>query len=351
MSWFNSPFKAQSIDLNPLMDSRPLVSVVTPFYNTKAYLAECIESVLRQTYENWEYVLVDNFSTDGSRAVADAYVSRFPGKIRLLQPASFLPQVQNYNFALAQISSESKYCKVVQADDWLFPDCIQSMVEVGEQHPTVGIVSAYELEGEDVRLGGLPYPSPESLGREIGRLYFLRRRYLFGSPTSLLMRSDLVRSRQPFYEERYSPFEDGHVCFELLKSCNFGFVHQVLTYTRRQPGSTISPLQTSELDLLIHFVMLVTHGRHYLNEKEYAACFALAQRRYFERIARFACGLRKRDPYFWEFHRKGLASVNYDLSWKTLIRWIPRALIEKTWDWLWAAWDRLRNNPAKDLGV
>jgi hypothetical protein len=45
---------------------------------------------------------------------------------------SFLSQVQNYNFALSRISPDSKYCKMVQADDWLFPDCVRSMVEVAE---------------------------------------------------------------------------------------------------------------------------------------------------------------------------------------------------------------------------
>ena len=131
-------------------DSNPLVSVVTPFYNTREYLPECIESVLRQTYGNWQYTLVDNCSTDGSSEIAAGYASRFPEKIRVIRTPSFLSQVQNYNFALSSISPSAKYCKMVQADDWIFPVCIQSMVDVAEAHPTVGIVSAYELEGTDV---------------------------------------------------------------------------------------------------------------------------------------------------------------------------------------------------------
>jgi len=99
------------------MKSSPFVSVVTPFYNTREYLTECIESVLRQTWVNWEYVLVDNCSTDGSSAIAESYASRFPGKIRVIRTSSFLSQVQNYNFALSCISRQSKYCKMVQADD------------------------------------------------------------------------------------------------------------------------------------------------------------------------------------------------------------------------------------------
>src|SRR3981081_2095829 len=54
----------------------PLVSVITPIYNGAEYVAEFIESVLRQTYRNWEYILVDNCSTDGSNVIVERYVSR-----------------------------------------------------------------------------------------------------------------------------------------------------------------------------------------------------------------------------------------------------------------------------------
>ncbi len=323
------------------MDSKaPLVSVVTPFHNTQKYLAECIESVLRQTYQNWEYVLVNNCSTDGSSAVVAEYASRFPEKIRFIRTESFLSQVRNYNFALARISPDSKYTKMVQADDWLFPDCLRSMVEVGEAHPKVGLIAAYELEGEEVRLGGLPYPSTELPGRDVCRFYFLQHRYLFGTPTSVMMRSDLVRSRDGFYDERYAPFEDGHICFDLLKTCNFGFVHQVLTYTRRQQSSIISPLyQSGQLELLIQLVMLAAHGRDFLSQEECDRCLPEAERRYFSRMANSVGIRRKPDPYMWEFHKKSLATVNYHLDRSTLSKWLPRAIIDKCWNRFWAILD------------
>ncbi|HID65334.1 MAG TPA: glycosyltransferase family 2 protein, partial [Anaerolineae bacterium] len=111
--------------------SQPLVSVVTPVYNAEPYLAECIESVLAQTYENWEYIIVNNCSTDHSLEIARHYAQQ-DARIHIHNNDEFLKQFQNWNHAMRQISPESKYCKVVHADDWLFPECLARMVEVAE---------------------------------------------------------------------------------------------------------------------------------------------------------------------------------------------------------------------------
>ena len=144
------------------MGSTPLVSVVTPVLqhagvprrvHRKRSASDLSELGIRSRGQ-----LQHRWVERNRRSITR---SRFPGKIRLIRTQSFLSQVQNYNFALSCISPSSKYCKMVQADDWLFPDCVKSMVELAEAHPTVGIVAAYELEGDEVRLDGLPYPSPE----------------------------------------------------------------------------------------------------------------------------------------------------------------------------------------------
>ncbi|HXU61048.1 MAG TPA: glycosyltransferase family A protein, partial [Polyangia bacterium] len=91
--------------------AEPLVSVVTPFYNTAEYLDECIQSVLAQTHRNFEYILVDNHSTDGSREIAERWVTR-DARVRLEVNPAFVSQVQNYNGALRHISPISKYTKI-----------------------------------------------------------------------------------------------------------------------------------------------------------------------------------------------------------------------------------------------
>jgi len=321
----------------------PLVSYVTPFYNTEQYLEECIQSVLKQGYENWEYILLNNCSTDRSAEIAEHYANKYPKNIRLEHNSVFLSQVQNYNRVFQFLSPESKYCKFVQADDWLFLGCVHSMVALAESQPRTGIVAAYRLEGEKVGLDGLPPETRELSGRDACRLYLLNGIYLFGSPTSLLLRSDAVRERNPFYDERYKPFEDTSVCFEILKTWNFGFVHQVLTFSRRDNESILSHLRLFSFHFFVRLSAIVIYGRNFLNEKEYQRGLRTAEREYFNFLARRKCSIRGYSPGFWEFHRDRLATIGYSLNSKHLWRRIPRVLIDKGWDAFWGRWDKFTN--------
>ena len=193
----------------------PLVSIVTPFYNTDEYLTECIESVLAQTYQNWEYILVNNCSTDRSAEIAKRYSVK-DQRIRLIHNKIFLTQVQNYNHALRQISSESKYCKIVQADDWIFPECISLMVKAANSNSSIGIVSAYRLYGRRISNVGLPYECKIISGKDLCRMQLIDDCHIVGSPTSVLFRSEIIKSRDNFYiEDRY--FEDIEACYHVLQ--------------------------------------------------------------------------------------------------------------------------------------
>jgi hypothetical protein len=137
------------------------------------------------------------------------------------------------------------------------------------------------------------------------------------------LRSELIRSRDPFYDERLAPFEDGHACFDLLKTWDFGFVHQVLTYSRRDNESILSRVRPFNLELLIRLSMLVAHGRDFLEPQEFDHCLRDAERNYFLYLAKYACARYRKSPEFWEYHRNGLAAINYSFDWRLLGKWIP----------------------------
>jgi glycosyltransferase involved in cell wall biosynthesis len=286
--------------------SEPLVSVVTPVYNGAEFIHECIESVLGQTYENWEYLIVDNCSTDDTLEIARSYEARDP-RIRVVTPGVFVDQIESGNRSLREISPKSNYTKVLHADDWLFPECLERMVELAERNPTVGVVSAYRLEETEVTLTGLPPAISVLPGRDICRSTLLGPPYVFGSPTSILVRSDLVRARDPFYDrtfcvtEDHALSEDQEVCCAILGESDFGFVHQVLTFTRRPDGSPFSAFV--QLDAFLpELTNLVTrYGPVYLTKAEY-------QRRLSALLARYSFLLLVRlprfvNPNFRAYHR------------------------------------------------
>jgi glycosyltransferase involved in cell wall biosynthesis len=290
--------------------SQPLVSIVTPVYNGAEYLAECVESILAQTYQNWDYTIVDNCSTDGSADIARRYAAK-DKRIRIVENQQFVRAIANHNIALRQISPASKYCKVVFGDDWIFPECLERMVAVAEEHPSVAIVGAYGLEGERVMWGGLPYPSALVPGRVLCRRLFLEGLYVFGTASSLLYRSDFVRARDPFYNES-NLHADVEACLVLLKTADFAFVHQVLTFTRLRPDSLRS--LSSDLHTYIAGELhdLVTHGSDFLTPAEFSICLNEKLSAYYDILAGGV--LRRREKRFWDYHKHALAEAGIAFS-------------------------------------
>jgi glycosyltransferase involved in cell wall biosynthesis len=307
--------------------SEPFISVVTPFHNTGKYIEECIQSVLRQSYRNFEYILVDNASSDGSRDIAERY-ARTDSRIRIVPTPSLLSQVQNYNFAVGLISPESRYLKIAQADDWLFPTCVAELVALAEQHPSVAVASSYELAGKEMRCLGLDPKVNVISGREACRLHMLEGIFLFGSPTTVLYRADLVRAQRPFYRE-HRLHEDTETVYELLRHGDFGFVHQVLSYTRMQSGSiSDSTRGFHDLDRLI---LVKTYGPSVLSPEELDEALRLCSQRYYRSLARrWVRGLFVRQSRgFWEYQHAGLESIGEKVRWDMVAQELVGATAER----------------------
>lgn len=314
------------------MTSAALVSVVTPVYNGAEYLAECIESVLAQTWPHWRYTIVDNCSTDGSGGLAAGYAAR-DDRIRVVTNEEFLGQVDNLNRAMSLIDDESRYTKMVLADDWIFPRCLEQMVATAEAHPSVGIVGAYRLDDRRVNLDGLPWPSPVVRGREIGRLSLLENLFVAGSPNSLLYRSDLVRERQPFFPEG-TWHEDTEVFYEILQEHDFGFVHEVLTFTRRENESLTSRLKLFDPEhRLDKLVATMKYGPTFLDRGEFDFCRRRDEAAWYGFLGR-RCLYRTAEG-FWDHQRAGLRRAGLQFSRARFVR-----------AWLGALWRQITDPAA-----
>src|SRR5579863_361135 len=293
----------------------PLVSIITPFHNTADYLAECIESVLKQTYRNFEYILVDNCSTDGSGEIAERY-ARADSRIRFIRRPSLLTQVQNYNAALAEASGGSKYLKVVQADDWIFPACVEEMARIFAHSPSIGLVSSYWLKGDQLRGSGFPWDKEMLPGKEVVRLYLRAGLWVFGSPTAVMYGTALLRKGEPFYAEGRL-HEDTDKCMEILEQWDFGFAHQVLSFSRADNESISTAVRSYQPRALDRYIAVRSYASKFLDEREARGLRRQSRAEYYETMAREALRLRRKA--FWHYQQAGLRTIGESLSWPRLM--------------------------------
>jgi len=300
-------------------DNQRFVSVVTPVYNGEKYLAECIESVLNQTYSNFEYLIVNNCSKDRTLEVAQNYAKK-DSRIRVHDNTEFLDVIANHNHAFRLISPSAKYLKVVSGDDFIFPDCLKQMVEFAEMHPSVGIVGSYQQSGDKVRWQGFRYPKVVMPGQELSRQMFLNsdQDFGFGTPTSILYRSDIVRSYREFYPNP-SPHSDTSACFMALQSCDFGFIYQVLSGERTHEETQSSRSAQLNRYSSANLNDLLVYGPVFLSNEEFQFTLKLWLDRY-HRFLAVHYFRRSQDEEFWRYHRGRLNELGFPLKRAQLVK-------------------------------
>jgi glycosyltransferase involved in cell wall biosynthesis len=286
----------------------PLVSVLTPVYNGAKYLAECIDSVLAQTYDAWEYIIVDNCSTDETLSIAQQYQKK-DKRIRIVINSHFVGAIDNHNIAFRNISTHSKYCKVVSADDWLYPECVTKLVELAECNPTVGIVQSYAINANGVRWTGLPHDATVVDGHEIGRRWLLGKAAL-GAPTSLLYRASLVRSEDPFLPGSHFG-ADAAACLNCLRRCDLGIVHQILSFERIHSEALTAKVCELDSYLLDRLGILHEHGSAFLTNEELNLRLREAWCEYYSVLATALVNLKGSE--YWSYHRARLEDFGCSL--------------------------------------
>lgn len=126
---------------------KPLISVIVPVYKVEKYLQKCIDSILNQTYENLEIILVDDGSPDNCPRICDEYARR-DGRVRVIHK-------QNGGLSDARNAGLKVFCgeylMFVDSDDWIEPNYVEAMFAVATRHDLDLVISGvtYTYENED----------------------------------------------------------------------------------------------------------------------------------------------------------------------------------------------------------
>jgi glycosyltransferase involved in cell wall biosynthesis len=123
------------------MTSKPLISCIIIFFNAgEQFFIEAIESVFAQTYENWELLLVDDGSSDGSTEIALGYTQKYPQKVRYLEHEGHQNRGMSATRNLGIRQAQGEYITFLDADDIWLPNTLEEQAAILDSHPDAAMV-------------------------------------------------------------------------------------------------------------------------------------------------------------------------------------------------------------------
>lgn len=210
------------------MNHSPLVSVLIPTYNYAQYLDEAIQSVLSQTYKNFELIIVDNRSTDNTDEVVKKYLA--DQRISYYKNDRNLGLVGNWNKCVSYAKGE--YVKFLMSDDKFKEELLEEFVDVMKRYPNVAIVTSNsEIFGarSKIRIS-------EFIGLQNGKdiVYKCLKQgtgNLIGEPTTVMFRKkDLDRVGE--FKTDYTCLVDLNMWLRLLDCGDIYFMARTLSFFR-----------------------------------------------------------------------------------------------------------------------
>lgn len=207
----------------------PVVSVVIPSYNSARWVGEAIESVLGQSFPDWELLLVDDGSTDNTRAVVARYTD--PRVRYIYQENQERSAARNRGVREAQ----GAFVAFLDADDLWLPEKLAEQVKVFEREPAVGLVYAgtYVVE-ED----GRPFFQQRCQHRGfVVRPLLVEDNIVAGSASSAMVRRECFE-RVGYWDETLAVCEDWEMWLRIARSYLFDFVPQPLVKVRTHGNNT-----------------------------------------------------------------------------------------------------------------
>lgn len=236
------------------MENEQLVSIVVPVYCAEKYLKLTLDSILKQTYKNFELLLVDDGSTDGSGDICDSY-STEDSRIRVFHnPNSGASRARNFGVAQAK----GTYLVFVDADDLLESDFLSTMIQEFTEPEIDLVLCGFERFYHDDLNDKIEYPlgkkAKEILtsNRELCKLFTVPKTSLSGvSVWGKVYKLDIIRQNQVTFPENISYEED--CCFNLqyyrharkavtIQKCMYHYRQQIESLSKTYKPSTYNDL-------------------------------------------------------------------------------------------------------------
>jgi glycosyltransferase involved in cell wall biosynthesis len=221
----------------------PTISVCIPTFNHAHFLKDAVESVLAQTFADFELVIVDNCSTDSTRELVSKYVEADSRVTYICNDINVGPQ-ENLNRCLRY--STGKYVKILCADDLLEPTCLEESLRVLEEGENVVLAaSARQIVDEQlhlIRVAGYSVKNVHVAGRDMIGYSLFNGNYI-GEPSAVIFRRD---GAERGFDTSYRLLIDLEMWLHLLEKGNMAYIGTPLCrfrfYGAQETNKVISSL-------------------------------------------------------------------------------------------------------------
>ena len=205
------------------MKTQPFVSIIMPVYNASEYLHAAIDSILQQTYNYFEFIVLEDASTDNSREIIQSYTNA-----RIVK--YFNPQNQGLIHQLNKGLSivKGKYIARMDADDIADPERLEKQVACMEQNPGIGVCGSYAQVISETG-------NPQKLWKMPQHHEDIQAELLEGAvlchPT-IMFRAGIVKQAGMNYSPDWSHLEDYELWTRLINKTRFYVIQEPLLYYR-----------------------------------------------------------------------------------------------------------------------
>ncbi len=271
-----------------------MISIIIPVFNTSAYLDQCLQSVLEQSYTDWECILVDDGSTDNSGEICDKWAKKDSRFIIIHQKNQGVSAARNHGLE----RSNGEYICFIDSDDWVEPGYLEDLLK-GLEAESISLVSTgniHHLTDETIKYYQVDQKNVLSMDSSHVKA-FIDVIGLFYGPTSKLYFRSIINEYNIRFPYNYSLGEDLIFNFSYLKHVNKVVCLPFSNYHYIKGVS--ESLTTKERDDLFHNqYTLWKIQKSFLQEKN--MWNELSQRFFYIKL--------------WELVHTGAFSVNYSLS-------------------------------------
>lgn len=234
-------------------NNTPLISVLMTVFNTERYVGDAIKSILDQTYTNFEFIIVDDCSTDSTNKILKGYALK-DQRIKIIRNKKNIKAGDSSNRGIAVC--KGKYIIRMDADDWSYPDRIEKQTQFMEKNPTVVAAGGAMLVcNEDMQpIGTRHYHSTDTaIRKEILRLNPVPH------PASIWRKEVLLKTN--LYNSRFNPSEDYALIVEISTLGKLANIDNVLIKFRvhSQSISNSKMILQQKITLLISDIAINTY--------------------------------------------------------------------------------------------